>query len=253
MQIKFHGLVPNCEFNTYGIDNPANLMAKDITVTNSSVDYKVKLGDRNERIKVGCLGRFNVYNSLAAISVALKYGVTVENIKEALINIKVPGRNELIENDRDITIMIDYAHTPESLENILKTIKEYTVGNVICVFGCGGDRDAGKRPMMGSIAGKLANYTIITSDNPRTERPEDIIKQIESGMKTTKGKYECIVNREEAIKKAIELAHRKDVILIAGKGHEVEQEINGKKYPFDERKIVKNILENNKEKKSKKK
>ena len=138
--------------------------------------------------------------------------------------------------------MIDYAHTPESLESILSTVQEYTQGDVICVFGCGGDRDIGKRPIMGEIAGIKADYTIITSDNPRTEEPEKIVEQIEAGIKKTKGKYECIVDRKQAIKKAIEMAHKRDMVIIAGKGHELTQEINGKKYPFDEREIVKEIL-----------
>lgn len=240
---KLPNLAPNCEFKTYGIDNPSNLLAKDITVTNSYVDFKIKLGDRNQRVKTGIPGRFSVYNSLAAISVAERFGVTVENIQESLLNVRVPGRSELVDNNKELTIMIDYAHTPESLENILTTVKEYTQGSVICVFGCGGDRDTGKRPIMGEISGTLANYTIITSDNPRTEKPEEIVEQIEKGIKKTKGKYECIVDRKEAIKKAIEMAHKKDVIIVAGKGHELTQEINGEKYPFDEREIIKKILE----------
>ena len=240
---KLPELVPECEFKTYGIDNPANLLAKDITVTNCYVDFKVKLGDKNQRIKTDIPGRFSVYNSLAAISVALRYGCTSENIKEALINVRVPGRSELVDNDREITIMIDYAHTPESLESILTTVQEYTQGDVICVFGCGGDRDSGKRPIMGEISGTKADYTIITSDNPRTENPEKIIEQIEAGIKKTKGKYECIVDRKQAIKKAIKMAHKRDMVLICGKGHELTQEIDGKNYPFDEREIVKQILD----------
>ncbi len=240
--IRLPSLAQNCEFKTYGIDNPANLLAKDITVTNSYVDFKVKLSDRNQIVKVGIPGRFSVYNSLAAISVALKYGVTPENIGETLLNIRVPGRSELVNNSKELTIMIDYAHTPESLENILSTVKEYTQGRVICVFGCGGDRDTGKRPIMGSVAGTLADYTIITSDNPRTEKPEEIVNQIEKGIKKTKGNYKCIIDRKEAIEKAVKMANKKDIVVIAGKGHELTQEINGKEYPFDERQIVKEIL-----------
>ena len=240
---KLPGLVTNCEFKTYGIDNNANLLARDITVTNSSVDFKVKISDKSERVKTGIPGRFSVYNSLAAISVAQKFGVTSENIKEALLNIRVPGRSELVDNNKEKTIMIDYAHTPESLENILTTVKTYTIGKVISVFGCGGDRDNGKRPIMGEISGKLADYTIITSDNPRSENPESIVQEIEEGIKKTKGKYKVVVDRTEAIKEAIELARKNDIVVIAGKGHELTQEINGKKYPFDERKIVKKILQ----------
>lgn len=239
---KIPNLVPECSFTTYGIDNPAKLLAKDITVTNSSVDFKAKIGDKNQRIKTGVPGRFSVYNSLAAISVALKFGVSQENILEGLLKVRVPGRSELVDNEKELTIMIDYAHSPESLQNILETVKEYTQGQVICVFGCGGDRDAGKRTIMGEIAGKMADYTIITSDNPRSEEPEKIVEQIEKGMKQTKGNYECIVDRKEAIQKALQIAHKKDIVVIAGKGHELTQEIHGKKYPFDEREIVKEML-----------
>lgn len=240
---KLPNLVPNCNFKTYGIDNPAELLAKDITVTNISADFKVKIGDRNQRVKTGIPGRFSVYNSLATICVANKFGCSLENIQDALLNVRVPGRSELVDNEKELTIMIDYAHTPESLENILQTVKEYTQGKVICLFGCGGDRDSGKRSIMGNIAGILADYTIITSDNPRTENPEEIVKQIEQGIKKSKGSYECIVDRKQAIKKGIEILHKKDILIIAGKGHELTQEINGKKYPFNEREIVCEIIE----------
>ncbi len=240
---KLPALAPNCKFETYGIDNPASLLAKDITVTNSNVDFKVKLGNKNQRVKTGIPGRFSVYNSLAAISVASRFGVSAEDIIDALLSVRVPGRSELVDNKAELAIMIDYAHTPESLENILKTVKTYTLGKVICVFGCGGDRDTGKRPLMGEIATTLADHTIITSDNPRSEKPEDIVSQIEKGAKKTKGSYECIVDRKEAMKKAIKMANKKDLVLIAGKGHELTQEINGKKYPFDEREIIKEIID----------
>ncbi len=232
-----------CEMKTYGIDNAADLLAKDITITNSYADFRVKLGQKNERVKVGIPGRFSVYNSLAAISVAQKLNVEPEVIKEALEEVRVPGRSELVDNKKDLNIMIDYAHSPESLENILSAVKEYTSGRVISVFGCGGDRDSGKRPIMGEISGRIADYTIITSDNPRTEEPEKIVKQIEEGIKKTNGKYECIVDRREAIRKAISMANKRDIIVLAGKGHEPYQEINHKTYPFDERKIVREIIE----------
>ena len=236
-------LVPECDISTYGIDNYCNLLAKDITVTNQYVDFKVKLGDKNERIKVSIPGRFSVYNSLAAIAVALQFGCNSENIKEALLNIRVPGRSELVDNKLGLTIMIDYAHTPESLEKILSSVKVYTKGRVISVFGCGGDRDKNKRPMMGEVSGRVADYTIITSDNPRTEDPNEIVLEIEKGIKKTKGKYECIVDRREAIKKAISIAKKNDIIVLAGKGHEQYQEINKVRYPFDEKEIVNNIIE----------
>ena len=147
--------------------------------------------------------------------------------------------------------MIDYAHSPESLQNILQAVKSYTRGKVISVFGCGGDRDSGKRPIMGEISGKIADCTVITSDNPRTEDPTKIVEQIEEGMKKTKGKYTVIVDRTEAIKEAIKMATKRDIIVLAGKGHEPYQEINGEKYPFDERIIVKELIDEIEEKKKK--
>ena len=239
---KVKKLAKDCDIKTYGIDNAADLLAKDITVTNSSVDFKVKIGTRNERVKTGIPGRFSVYNSLAAISIASKFGATADEIKEALLEVKVPGRSELVPNKKELTIMIDYAHSPESLQNILLAVKSYTRGRVISVFGCGGDRDHGKRPQMGEISGNIADFTVITSDNPRTEDPEKIVKQIEEGTRKTKGKYITIVDRIEAIKYAIDMANKNDIIVLAGKGHETYQEINGEKNPFDERKIIKKII-----------
>lgn len=239
---KLPRLFPDSNIVTYGIDNFANVLAKDITITNSYVDFKVKITDRNERVKTGIPGRFSVYNSLAAICVAQKFGISVDTIKEALDEVRVPGRSELVDNKLELTIMIDYAHSPESLQNILQATKSYTRGRVISVFGCGGDRDSGKRAIMGEISGKIADYTIITSDNPRTEDPEKIVNQIEEGIKKTKGKYEVIVDRTEAIEQAIKMANKKDIIILAGKGHEPYQEINGVKHPFDERVIVNDII-----------
>lgn len=239
---KVKQLAKNCDIKTYGIDNTADLLAKDITVTNASVDFKVKIGTRNERVKTGIPGRFSVYNSLAAISVANTFGIDAEKIKEALLDVRVPGRSELVTNKKELTIMIDYAHSPESLQNILSAVKSYTRGRVISVFGCGGDRDSGKRPIMGEISGNIADFTVITSDNPRTEDPEKIVNQIEEGTKKTKGKYIAIVDRIEAIKYAIDMANKNDIIVLAGKGHETYQEINGKKYPFDEREIIKKLI-----------
>ena len=234
--------IKDCDVKTYGIDNAADLLAKDITITNSYVDFMVKLETRNERVKVGIPGRFSVYNALAAISVCKKLGCRSENIKKALEEVRVPGRSELVDNKKGLTIMIDYAHSPESLQNILYAVKSYTRGRVISVFGCGGDRDTTKRAIMGEISGKAADYTIITSDNPRTEDPEEIVKEVESGIKRTKGKYVCIVDRKKAIEHAIKMANKNDIIVLAGKGHEPYQEINGEKNPFDERIIVKDII-----------
>ncbi|MCI8636570.1 MAG: UDP-N-acetylmuramoyl-L-alanyl-D-glutamate--2,6-diaminopimelate ligase [Clostridia bacterium] len=240
---KIPKLFPDSNIVTYGIDNFAKMLAKDITITNSYVDFKAKITDRNERIKTCIPGRFSVYNSLAAICVAQKFGISPEVVKEALASVRVPGRSELVDNKKEIPIMIDYAHSPESLENILQAVKSYTRGNVISVFGCGGDRDTGKRPIMGEISGRIADFTFITSDNPRTEEPEKIVSEIEEGMKKTKGKYKVVVDRTQAITEAIQMANKRDIIVLAGKGHEPYQEINGVKHPYDERIIVKEIID----------
>ena len=246
---KIPKMFPENEITSYGIDNYGNYLAKDITITNSYVDFKVKLSDRNERVKVDIPGRFTVYNALCAICICKRIGIDAEVIKTALEKVKVPGRSEMVENKLEIPIMIDYAHSPESLENILRAVKSYTRGRVISVFGCGGDRDTRKRSVMGEISGKVADYTIITSDNPRTENPESIVKEIEKGISKTKGKYETIVDRTQAIEKAIKMANKNDIIVLAGKGHEPYQEINGVKYPFDERIIVNDIISKMKSKK----
>ena len=239
---KVPKLFPENNIMTYGIDNYCEVLAKDITITNSYVDFRVKIADRNERVKVDIPGRFSVYNALGAICVAKKLGIPSEKVIEALAEIKVPGRSEMVPNKKEIPIMIDYAHSPESLQNILSAVKSYTRGKVISVFGCGGDRDKTKRPIMGEISGRIADFTIITSDNPRTEDPEVIVKEIEEGIKKTKGNYKVVVDRKEAIKQAIDMANKLDIIVLAGKGHEPYQEINGEKLPFDERIIIKEII-----------
>ena len=239
---KIPKLFPDNNIMTYGIDNACDVLAKDITITNSYVDFRVKISDRNERVKVSIPGRFSVYNSLAAICVAKKLGIPSDKVIEALSDIRVPGRSEMVPNKKEIPIMIDYAHSPESLQNILSAVKSYTRGKVISVFGCGGDRDKGKRPIMGEISGRIADFTFITSDNPRTEDPETIVREIEEGIKKTKGNYKVVVDRTEAIKEAIAMATKLDIIVLAGKGHEPYQEINGEKLPYDERIIVNEII-----------
>jgi len=239
---KIPNMFKEKEIYTYALDNFCNILGKDITITNTYVDFKMKLGMKNERVKAFIPGRFTVYNVLAAICIAQKLGSTPEKIKEALLEVKVKGRSELVENDKELTLMIDYAHSPESLEGILTTVKSYTRGRVISVFGCGGDRDSSKRAIMGELSGNIADYTIITSDNPRTENPEKIINEIEEGIKKTKGKYEIIVDRIEAMQKAISMAKKDDIVIFAGKGHETYQIIGKEKKPFDERIIIKDII-----------
>ncbi len=227
-----------CPITTYGIDNNPFVCARDIIITNSYSDFKMPFNKVIQRIKVGIPGRFTVYNALAAICVCIRLGCGVENILEGLESLRVPGRSEIVPTVRNFTVMVDFAHTPDSLENILKASKVYTKGKIICVFGCGGDRDTAKRPMMGEIAGRLAAFTVITSDNPRSEKPEEITRQIEEGIKKTSGKYKVIVDRKKAIEYALRQASKNDLILVAGKGHETYQEINGEKHHFDDREVV---------------
>ena len=156
----------------------------------------------------------------------------------------MPGRAEVIDVKKTFTVMVDYAHNPSSLEAILSSIKKYAKGRIICVFGCGGNRDKEKRPLMGEISGRLADFTVITTDNPRNENPKEIMAQIEKGIKNTRGLYKIIENRKQAIAFAMKIAWKNDIVLIAGKGHETYQELkNKKRISFDERKVVKEIAE----------
>ena len=239
---KLINMVECKNITTYGIDNNPFVSARDIIITNSYSDFKVSMNRTIQRIKVGIPGRFTVYNALAAICVTAKLGCGIDHMIEGLETVKVPGRSEIVPSTKDFVVMVDYAHTPDSLENILKAVKIYTRGRVICVFGCGGDRDTIKRPMMGEISGKLADYTVITSDNPRTEEPSAIIAQIEEGIKNTKGKYKVVTNRKKAIEHALRYARRNDLVVIAGKGHETYQEINGEKTHFDDREVAAAVL-----------
>lgn len=188
-------------------------------------------------------GMFNVYNALAATSCALIMGIGLEQVKEGLEAVtRVPGRIEMLQTGTPFKVILDYSHSPDALENILRTVRQFTRRRVIAVFGCGGDRDKGKRPMMGNIGGRLADYCILTSDNPRTENPLVILAAIEKGIKPTGKPYEVIENRREAIRHALEMAEDGDVIVLAGKGHETYQEIMGIKRPFDEKVIVSELL-----------
>ena len=193
-------------------------------------------------------GKFSVYNSLTAISVCRHFQVPVEMIKDALKKAKVKGRIEMIKVSDDFTLMIDYAHNAMSLESLLTTLTEYNPKRLVCLFGCGGNRSKDRRFEMGEVSGKLADLTIITSDNPRFEEPQDIINDIKTGIAKTDGKYVEICDRKEAIKYAIEHGEPGDVIVLAGKGHEDYQEICGVKHPMDERVLIKEVLEELKEK-----
>lgn len=231
-------------WRTYGIKEKADVAAKNIEITPRGVTYDLCFGTAMLPLAIRIPGIFSVYNSLAAATACLLLDVKLETIKTGLEAMpSVAGRFEVLDTgERPYTIILDYAHTPDSLENTLKTAVTFARGRIIPVFGCGGDRDRGKRPIMGEIAGRLSTFAIITSDNPRTEDPMDIIRAVEEGMRRTQCPYVCIENRREAIRYAIDNAQPGDVIVLAGKGHETYQEINGVKHPFDEKIVVKELL-----------
>lgn len=194
-------------------------------------------------LKLRIPGMFNVYNAMEAAVCAILNGASPKAVAAALEDFGgAPGRFELVRNDRNMTVIVDYAHTPDALENVLKTAKHFTKGRLITVFGCGGDRDRGKRPVMGRIAGTYSDYSVITSDNPRTESQEVISAEIEAGMKETAGSYEIIEGRKEAIEKALKIYEPGDVVVIAGKGHENYQLIGGSKNYFSDRDTVRKAL-----------
>jgi len=232
-----------CEVLTFGIEKPADVRAENITTYSDSVAFDAITPWFRERIKVSVPGFFSVYNALGAIAVCGLLGIPFGAIRDGLEKVQVPGRAEVVPTPgKDYTVMIDYAHTPDSLENILSTVKEFARGRLISVFGCGGDRDRTKRPLMGEISGRIADFTIITSDNPRTEEPTQILRDIEEGIKKTNGEYVVIEDRTEAIRYAMKNARSGDVIVLAGKGHETYQIFRDKTIHYDEREIVENIL-----------
>lgn len=234
-----------CPLLTYGISQQADLFARDIEITESGVSFTLNLRNlHTERIHLLLTGMFNVYNALAAAACALILGVSLEDIRKGLeAVVSVPGRVEMLGTATPYRMILDYSHSPDALSNILRTVREFCRGRLILVFGCGGDRDKGKRPMMGEIAGRLADYSILTSDNPRFEDPMAILAAIEKGIAPTGAQYEVIENRREAIRQAMEMAVGGDIIVLAGKGHETYQDIAGVKHPFDEKLVVAQLLE----------
>ena len=192
--------------------------------------------------RVAAPGRFSVYNALAAIAVCRHFGVSYKNIEQALPKARVKGRIEMIKVSDDFTVLIDYAHNAMSLQSLLLALREYEPGRLICLFGCGGNRSKLRRFEMGKVSGRLADLTIITSDNPRFEEPQDIIEDIKAGIDGSGGRYIAICDRREAIAYALRHGQAGDIIVLAGKGHEDYQEIKGKKYPMDERVLIADIL-----------
>lgn len=235
-----------CEVETFGFSQQADLRATNVELVKRpgylGVAYTVK-GLVNCDVEIDVPGKFSVYNSLTAIAICRHFQVTQENMKKALKEAKTKGRIEMIKVSDEFTLMIDYAHNAMSLESLLTTLKEYQPKRLVCLFGCGGNRSKLRRYEMGEVSGKLADLTIITSDNPRFEEPQAIIDDIKQGMAKTDGKYVEIADRKEAIRYAIEHGQPGDVIVLAGKGHEDYQEIKGKKYPMDERVLIAEVLE----------
>lgn len=235
-----------CEVETFGFSEKADLRAENTRLVTGKgtlgIHYDVK-GLMDFPVEIDLPGKFSVYNSLTAIAVCRHFNVTEENIQKALKQAKVKGRIEIVKVSDDFTLMIDYAHNAMSLESLLTTLKEYKPNRLVCLFGCGGNRSKLRRYEMGEVSGKLADLTIITSDNPRNEEPQEIINDIKVGIGKTDGKYVEIIDRKEAIAYAIHHGQPGDIVVLAGKGHEDYQEIKGKKYPMDERVLIQEILE----------
>ena len=233
------------EIITYGLNTNASVYATDIRSTLNGSCFKLRIGsDKSIEVKINLAGKYNIYNALAATSAALAFGLSLDEIKSGLESLKsVPGRFEKITTDAGFYIIVDYAHTPDGMKQVLSTARALTSNRIITVFGCGGDRDRLKRPQMGKISSELSDYTIITSDNPRTEEPIKIIEEILHGVKdASSSDLEIIPDRKNAIKRAIELAKENDLVMILGKGHETYQVLKDTVVPFDDRQVVKEIL-----------
>lgn len=234
-----------CKLETYGFGEQADLRAVEMKLLRGGghigVAFRVE-GISDMEVEISTPGRFSVYNALTAIAICRHFGVSEENIKTALKEAKVKGRIELVKVSDEFTLMIDYAHNAMALESLLSTLKEYEPHRLVCLFGCGGNRSRLRRFEMGEVSGRLADLTIITSDNPRFEEPEDIIADIITGIEKTEGKYVAICDRKEAIAYAIHHGQPGDIIVLAGKGHEDYQEIKGVHYPMDERVLITDIL-----------
>lgn len=235
----------SCQIETYGFQD-ADFCARDIELFHErgkiGLTYRC-CGLVDMDVELGLPGKFSVYNSLAAIAVTRHFNVDQEILKKTLKAVKVKGRIELVKVSNDFTLMIDYAHNAMSLESILTTLREYHPHRLVCMFGCGGNRSRDRRFEMGEVSGRLADLTVITSDNPRYEEPEAIIEDIKTGIERTDGRYVDIINRKDAIRYVIEHGKPGDIIVLAGKGHETYQEIKGVKYPMDERVLISEVME----------
>ena len=237
-----------CEVITTSVAGAGSLSAKNLQLRADGIDFTAVLNGREVPVSLGIPGKFTVYNALTVLGLAVSLGIDLADAAGALADAPgVKGRVEVVPTPgKDYTILIDYAHTPDGLENVLSSVRGFCKGELISVFGCGGDRDPIKRPIMGRIGTELSDRAIITSDNPRTEKPEAIIADITPGADEAGRAYEVVVDRREAIRHAMDIAKRDDIIVLAGKGHETYQEIMGVKHHMDEREIVAEILEEKK-------
>lgn len=235
-----------CRLETYGLGENCMLRARDLELVHTpgelGIDFHVE-GLMDFDVEVPSPGRFSVYNALCAIAVCRHFNVAISDIQKGLKDARVKGRIEKVKISDKFTLLIDYAHNAMSLESLLTTLREYQPGRLVCMFGCGGNRSKLRRYEMGEVSGRLADFTVITSDNPRFEEPLDIIKDIREGIGRTQGKYVEICDRREAIAYVISNAREGDLIVLAGKGHEDYQEIKGIKYPMDERVIIRDLLD----------
>ncbi|NPV52918.1 MAG: UDP-N-acetylmuramoyl-L-alanyl-D-glutamate--2,6-diaminopimelate ligase [Firmicutes bacterium] len=246
---NFHRIIEGtpAEVITYGIENEADIRAFNITLGLSGISFDAATPAGTVALNMKLRGMFNIYNALAAIGAGLEAGLDIEHIKRGLERVGgVPGRFESVDVGQDFAVIVDYAHTPDGLENILKAARQFVSGRKIVVFGCGGDRDRTKRPIMGRIAASLADHVILTSDNPRSEDPASICAEIEAGVRGVRGRgegYEVIVDRRSAIERAVNLAGRGDIVIIAGKGHETYQIFRDRTIHFDDREVARDVLE----------
>lgn len=235
-----------CELESFGMGEQCMLRAENLRLVHKpgelGVAFRVS-GLMDLEVEVPTPGRFSVYNALTAIAICRHFNVREKEIQKALLSAKVKGRIEPVKVSDDFTLLIDYAHNAMALESLLTTLKEYQPKRLLCLFGCGGNRAKARRFEMGEVSGRLADLTIITSDNPRFEDPRDIMEDIKTGIEKTEGRYVEICDRKEAIAYAIANGQPGDIIVLAGKGHEDYQEIKGVKYPMDERDLIRDILE----------
>jgi len=230
----------SCDLLTTSAKNEADLFARDVQLHSDGISFTAVRAGEQVQIALPIPGKFTVYNALTVLGIASQLGISLSDAGKALANAKgVRGRVEVVPTPgKDFTVLIDYAHTPDGLENVLSSVRGFCKGRLIAVFGCGGDRDPIKRPIMGKIGVSLADISVITSDNPRSEEPMAIIGDILKGITDTDKEYIVIENRKKAVAYAMDIAQKNDIIVLAGKGHETYQEICGVKHHLDEREVV---------------